>query len=147
MYSKVINILIISFLYSIQVCECFIPSISRKCDTAQLKSFTMKNIAEVRDSDSEFRSREKLNLKPLDGKTFPSPTLLSTIVTATITFAPLTASAVDDISAVLIARPVIDTFVNVLSFLFLCQVIISWYPKTDVKVFPYNVVSWTTEPL
>lgn len=46
-----------------------------------------------------------------------------------------------------IVRPVIDTFVNVLSFMFICRTVLSWYPKTDIKQFPYNLAVWPTEPL
>ena len=51
------------------------------------------------------------------------------------------------ISAVSILRPSLDIFVNVLSFLFIVRTVLSWYPKTDLKAFPYNVVVWPTEPL
>ena len=50
-------------------------------------------------------------------------------------------------SAVSILRPCLDIFVNVLSFLFIVRTVLSWYPKTDLKVFPYNAVVWPTEPL
>lgn len=46
-----------------------------------------------------------------------------------------------------IVRPVIDTFVNVLSFMFICRTVLSWYPKTDIKQFPYSLAVWPTEPL
>jgi len=46
-----------------------------------------------------------------------------------------------------IVRPVFDTFVNTMSFLFICRTVISWYPKTDLTTFPYSVVAWPTEPL
>jgi YggT family protein len=49
--------------------------------------------------------------------------------------------------AVSLARPLIDSFVNIMSFFFICRTIISWYPKTDLKAFPYSVVAWPTEPL
>lgn len=29
----------------------------------------------------------------------------------------------------------------------LCRVVISWYPNSNLKEFPYNLVVWPTEPL
>ena len=46
-----------------------------------------------------------------------------------------------------IGRPVLDTFVNVLSLLMLCRTVLSWYPKTNLNEFPYSIVAWPTEPL
>lgn len=52
-----------------------------------------------------------------------------------------------DVVAITIVRPTLDVFVNVLSFLFLCRTIISWYPKTDLTKLPYSAAVWPTEPL
>ena len=52
-----------------------------------------------------------------------------------------------DYSAALLAKPIIDSFVNLMSVLFLARVVMSWYPKTDVTKFPYNAITWPTEPL
>jgi YggT family protein len=57
------------------------------------------------------------------------------------------ADANPDVVAITIVRPTLDVFVNVLSFLFLCRTIISWYPKTDLTKLPYSAVVWPTEPL
>lgn len=46
-----------------------------------------------------------------------------------------------------VGRPVLDTFVNVLSLLMLCRTVLSWYPKTNLNEFPYSIVAWPTEPL
>ena len=59
---------------------------------------------------------------------------------------PLQAQATD-ISTIIIARPIIDIFVNVMCVLFLFRTIISWYPKTDLNKFPYNIIAWPTEAL
>jgi YggT family protein len=53
----------------------------------------------------------------------------------------------DSMLAVAIARPILDNFVNIMSFLFICRTVLSWYPKTDLKAFPYNVIAWPTEAL
>ena len=52
-----------------------------------------------------------------------------------------------DLALISVVRPTLDVFVNVLSFLFLCRTIISWYPKTDLSKLPYSAVVWPTEPL
>ena len=38
-----------------------------------------------------------------------------------------------------------DIFLNLLSLLMLCRVVISWYPKTDLTSFPYSVCVFPTE--
>jgi YggT family protein len=68
------------------------------------------------------------------------------IPTATLLSAPMYAHAAD-FSAAVAARPVLDIFVNVMSLLFICRIVMSWYPKTDTTVFPYNAITWPTEPL
>jgi YggT family protein len=50
-------------------------------------------------------------------------------------------------STVNVVRPVLDIFINTLSVLFLARVILSWYPKTNLKEFPYSALVWPTEPL
>ena len=46
-----------------------------------------------------------------------------------------------------VIRPLLDTFVSILSFMFICRTVLSWYPKTDLNKFPYSVIAWPTEPL
>eukprot|EP01031_Cornospumella_fuschlensis_P040927 gene40926-49921_t len=43
-------------------------------------------------------------------------------------------------------RPALDSFITVMNLLFLCRTVLSWYPKTDIKRFPYSLISWPTEP-
>jgi len=57
------------------------------------------------------------------------------------------ANSPDTTMAVSIVRPSLDLFVNVLSFLFIVRTVLSWYPKTDLKKFPYSAIIWPTEPL
>ena len=59
----------------------------------------------------------------------------------------LLADSSTSITAVSILRPSLDIFVNVLSFLFIVRTVLSWYPKTDLKAFPYSIAVWPTEPL
>mmetsp|Transcript_1694 Transcript_1694/g.2575 ORF Transcript_1694/g.2575 Transcript_1694/m.2575 type:complete len:167 (+) Transcript_1694:44-544(+) len=42
---------------------------------------------------------------------------------------------------------VLGPFLNIFSFAMLCRVVISWYPKSNLNEFPYNVAVWPTEPL
>jgi YggT family protein len=77
----------------------------------------------------------------------PSYPLLFSISSASLLLAPSIASAEDIVNTAVIARPIIDIFINTLSVFFLCRIIISWYPKTDLKKFPYAAILWPTEPL
>jgi YggT family protein len=73
---------------------------------------------------------------------------ISAISLFTLTYLPLVASAAGtDLAVIAVVRPVLDTLVNVLSFFFICRTVFSWYPKTDLTVFPYSAVVWPTEPL
>ena len=60
---------------------------------------------------------------------------------------PVLAAAGEQSMALTVGRPVLDTFVNILSLLMICRTVLSWYPKTDLKAFPYSIVVWPTEPL
>jgi YggT family protein len=78
-----------------------------------------------------------------------SPSLSTTLpFTLLLSLLPVSmAMAADDLTAVMIAKPSIDFLVNSLSFLFLCRIVVSWYPRTDLRQFPYNVIVWPTEAL
>lgn len=65
----------------------------------------------------------------------------------TLPILPVLAAAGEQSTALTVGRPVLDTFVNVLSLLMICRTVLSWYPKTDLKAFPYSIVVWPTEPL
>ena len=73
----------------------------------------------------------------------------SLITMSSVLLMPMIALAADNDSvlAFQIARPILDISVNLLSFLFICRTVISWYPKTDLNAFPYNIAAWPTEPL
>jgi YggT family protein len=58
-----------------------------------------------------------------------------------------TSETVSNAAIIATARPVLDIFISTLSFLFICRTVLSWYPKTDLNKFPYNIISWPTEPL
>ena len=73
---------------------------------------------------------------------------LLAITTLTTVFMPLVAHGADGtLGVALVIRPVLDTFIFIMNFLFVCRTVMSWYPKTDIKVFPYNAIYWPTEPL
>ena len=46
-----------------------------------------------------------------------------------------------------VGRPVLDSFVNIMSLLMIIRTVLSWYPKTDLRAFPYVIAVWPTEPL
>ena len=70
-----------------------------------------------------------------------------TAVPASLLLASPLAVHASEFSSAVAARPVLDIFVNVMSLLFICRIVMSWYPKTDTSVFPYNAITWPTEPL
>eukprot|EP01039_Chlorochromonas_danica_P006915 gene6915-7642_t len=77
--------------------------------------------------------------------------------------APLAALADDDTTAAVVSaaadgadltlsplfplRLALDTFINMLTFFFLCRTILSWFPKTNLNDFPFSLAVWPTEPL
>ena len=65
----------------------------------------------------------------------------------TLPILPVLAAASDQKLALTVGRPVLDAFVNILSLLMIIRTVLSWYPKTDLKAFPYSLVVWPTEPL
>jgi len=42
---------------------------------------------------------------------------------------------------------ILGPFLSIFSFAMLCRVVISWYPSTNLKEVPFNIVVWPTEPL
>jgi YggT family protein len=83
------------------------------------------------------------DFKPIDIK---SMGLLATVAASQL---PIAAYASEDVdfTAAMIARPLLDWFVYIMNFLFICRTVISWYPKTDIRKFPFNAIIWPTEPL
>ena len=68
----------------------------------------------------------------------------------TLLTGPILANAADDgtnLIALSYGKPILEVFINLMSFLFICRTVMSWYPKTDLNKFPYNVAAWPTEPL
>lgn len=65
----------------------------------------------------------------------------------TLPILPVLAAASEQKLALTVGRPVLDAFVNILSLLMIIRTVLSWYPKTDLKAFPYSLVVWPTEPL
>jgi YggT family protein len=60
---------------------------------------------------------------------------------------PVLADVDPAVQTLLVAKPALDILFNSMSVLFLARIIMSWYPKTDIKKFPYNAIVWPTEPL
>lgn len=74
-------------------------------------------------------------------------TSLALLTTASILL-PEQANAVSEsMKPFVAARPILDLFVNTMSFLFLGRIVMSWYPNTNIKEFPFNALVWPTEPL
>jgi len=117
------------------------------------------NIKLKRHSNGLYKNRDVLKMKVNDNELSSSSSSSSSInniiekaslmTITSILLLPLVAYSADSeaLSALQIARPVFDIFVNLLSFLFICRTVISWYPKTDLNAFPYNIAAWPTEPL
>lgn len=61
--------------------------------------------------------------------------------------APVLAEADPVMQSLIVVKPSLDILINTMSVLFLARTIMSWYPKTDIKKFPYNAIVWPTEPL
>jgi YggT family protein len=59
----------------------------------------------------------------------------------------VTVATSEEITVISFVRPSLEVFVNTLNLFFLCRTVLSWYPKTNLKKFPFNIVSWPTEPL
>ena len=69
-------------------------------------------------------------------------------VAASSALLPAQACFASELPAIVtVGRPILDVLVNTLSLLMLARLILSWYPKTDLKAFPYVLVTWPTEPL
>lgn len=78
---------------------------------------------------------------------FPFATLEKAALTGILSMStPIAVFASSD-PILQVAAPAIDIFINTLSVLFLARTILSWYPKTDLNEYPYNIVAWPTEPL
>lgn len=106
----------------------------RKC--VQLSKFSTKSTTMRSSNDLEHTIVSKQNQLAATAAVF-----------ACLSFPSLAVADTADYSAISVARPVIDIFVNTLSLLFICRTVLSWYPKTDLKKLPYSLVAWPTEPL
>ena len=117
--------------------------------TAQRSRF-MAMMHKCDDSD-----RSKGRIIPASDKNIDSTTKLAVAMLASsflfiFPFAYIpSVNAIDsaDLAIINTARPILDTFINVMSVFFLVRVVVSWYPKTDLKKMPYNLATWATEPI
>lgn len=102
-------------------------------------------------TSSRLASKNSGNAEPTleDVNTLKIDRFLIPITTALIVLdMPSISHAVSsEMVAVSVVKPALDFFVNVMSFLFICRTVFSWYPNTDLRKFPYNVAVWPTEPL
>ena len=96
------------------------------------------HIAVVTQENEDLEASSSLQVAPVPtGLLVPAMTLIGS---------PLYVNAAD-LGPLIIARPILDVFVNIMSLLFICRIVMSWYPNTDTSKFPYNAISWPTEPL
>lgn len=49
-------------------------------------------------------------------------------------------------SSVLLATWVLGPLLGVMIFLFIFRIVLTWYPQVDLNRFPFNIISWPTEP-
>ena len=73
------------------------------------------------------------------------------LTATTVSFLSLSSPVLADtdpvVQALIVVKPTLDVLINTMSVLFLARTIMSWYPKTDIRKFPYNAIVWPTEPL
>ena len=75
-------------------------------------------------------------------------TAVATVAAMAVASLPVAAHAVDATLGVALAiRPVLDAFIYIMNFLFVCRTVMSWYPKTNLKELPFSAIVWPTEPL
>mmetsp|Transcript_16040 Transcript_16040/g.30276 ORF Transcript_16040/g.30276 Transcript_16040/m.30276 type:complete len:205 (+) Transcript_16040:256-870(+) len=95
------------------------------------------------------RSQQHLNL-------FTEPTILDTVAVAAANVDTIHSLLATSSPSILLSETepwvkpmsqILGPFLNLFSFAMLCRVVISWYPKSNLNEFPYNVVVWPTEPL
>ena len=93
-------------------------------------------------------SVDSMNYKSIDIITKLS-TIMATVVFTTSLAYIQSAGAISEVDLAVIntARPILDTFINVMSIFFLIRVVVSWYPKTDLTKMPYSLATWATEPI
>lgn len=48
--------------------------------------------------------------------------------------------------AITLASWLIGPVVGLMTFLFIFRIVLTWYPQVDLNRFPFNLISWPTEP-
>ena len=121
--------------------------------TSFLSTTTIKNarISQYNSNIPQLQMRPESSYHKSEQKlTIPSKEqlLIATTTLATVSM-PLAAHAADGgaVAIALVIGPILDTFIFVMNLLFVCRTVMTWYPKTDIKVFPFNAIYWPTEPL
>ncbi len=49
-------------------------------------------------------------------------------------------------SAATIGTWILGPFLALMTLLFIFRIVLTWYPQGDLNKFPFNLVSWPTEP-
>ena len=127
--SKIILLILIS-----KYCDAFTRN---TCNTPnRIRTSSCKSLLSMKMENHNINEDNKFDLAAL------------TLLTTATMLLPEQANAVSEsMKPFVAARPILDLFVNVMSFLFLGRIVMSWYPKTDIKEFPFNAIVWPTEPL
>ncbi len=50
-------------------------------------------------------------------------------------------------TAATLASWILGPFLALMTLLFIFRIVLTWYPQVDLNRFPFNLVSWPTEPL
>lgn len=123
-----------------------LSSIIHRCNTP-LQSQLMHTQLQLKSCNFD-----ELNLLKNNKQIFQDRLIISSVSVICLSIAvfpifPVYADYDSNVIAISIVKPLIDTFVNVMSVLFLARTVISWYPKTNLNEFPFNVIVWPTEAL
>ena len=46
-----------------------------------------------------------------------------------------------------IASWILGPLLGLMTLLFICRIVLTWYPQADLNKLPFNLVAWPTEPL
>ena len=146
---KSIAVVMVLMMMMLSLVNCFSSSLGLARSSISINTKRIKVNSNNRDVTLNMKVNDNEILSTSTSSSMNVIEKVSIMTISSILLIPLVSYSADSeaISALQIARPIFDIFVNLLSFLFICRTVISWYPKTDLNAFPYNVAAWPTEPL
>ena len=152
-----IRLLVLCILSALSVCQGFTYTTSRwgRCKATFQQPFCTKHrqvvMSPLHLESYSHSGSANTDLKSDIQKLLPKTRnfLHSSILVYSVVLQPLAAVASEqgEIPALNVIRPGLDLFINVMTFFFICRTVLSWYPKTELNEFPYNIAVWPTEPL